>query len=207
MTGRFIAIAGNIGVGKTSLVEFLTHQYQCAPVYEPFQANPYLEDFYEDMTRWAFHSQVAFLSHKFRLHQELSALPGSIVQDRTIYEDAEIFATNLARSGKMSERDYRTYQDLYTAMQTVLRPPDLLIYLRCSVPTLQRRIRRRGRPSELGIPVPYLRALNTLYEEWVGRYRLSPVLVWDAEGDYMTNLVDRMALEKMLEGFLERQPR
>ncbi len=200
---RFVAISGNIGVGKTSLVEWLEQTYQIRPFYEPFATNPYLDDFYADMGRWAFHSQVWFLSHKFRLHQELSEETGTIVQDRTIYEDAEIFATHLGRSGKMAQRDFETYLELYRSMRRSLRPPDIMIWLRCGVPAIRRRIAKRGRPSEQAIPATYLRALNGLYEEWMGGWTDCPVIPWDTERqDWLGDLVHRMEFQKAIERFL-----
>ncbi|HND00035.1 MAG TPA: deoxynucleoside kinase [Myxococcota bacterium] len=200
---KFIAVAGNMGVGKTSLVEFLTSQYGFEPVYEPYTTNPYLDDFYAEMGRWAFHSQVYFLSHKFRLHLGLNDSTATVVQDRTIYEDAEIFATNLGRTGMMNARDFQTYMELYQSMRGVLQPPDLMIYLRCPVRSIRQRIKRRGRPSELAIPVDYLRNLNSLYEEWVARYDLSPVMIWEsATADYLTSLVDRIEFKRTIEKFL-----
>lgn len=203
MAERFVAVSGNIGVGKTSLVRYLTERYGLTAIYEPFGDNPYLDDFYADMERWAFHSQVFFLARKFRLHQDLLAATGTFVLDRTIYEDAEIFATYLARSGRMSERDHATYLELYEAMRQSLRPPDLLIHLRCSVPAIRKRIRTRGRPSEQAIPAAYLRHLNDLYEGWISRWKDSPLLVWDSEeGDYLQDLVHRLEFHKALERFL-----
>ncbi len=200
---RFIAVAGNMGVGKTSFVEFLTQEYGFEPVYEPYTSNPWLDDFYGDMGRWAYHSQLWFLTHKFRLHLDLNQNAGTVVQDRTIYEDAEIFATNLFRQGHMQEREYRTYVDLYSGMKRTLQPPDLMIYLRCSVRAIRRRITRRGRPSELAIPTVYLQGLNRLYEEWMDGYDLSPKVVWDSErADYLTHIVDRLEFRKMIEPFL-----
>ncbi len=200
---KFIAVAGNMGVGKTSLVEFLHAQYGFEPVYEPFANNPYLDEFYADMGKWAFHSQAWFLTHKFRLHLELNENNGTIVQDRTIYEDAEIFATNLARGGQMSERDFRTYMELYEGMRRALQPPDLMIYLRCSVPAIRKRIRRRGRPSEQAIPLPYIKRLNARYDEWMASYTLSPVMVWESDdADYLTHIVDRLEFKKSIERFL-----
>lgn len=200
---KFIAIAGNMGVGKTSLVDFLKAQYGFQPVYEPYSTNPYLDDFYKDMKGWAFHSQIYFLTHKFRLHLDLNQSATTIVQDRTIYEDAEIFATNLGRSGMMSKRDFQTYQELYQSMQKTLRPPDLLIYLRCPVRGIRQRIRRRNRPSELEIPLTYIRRLNLLYEEWIARYTLSPIMVWESgSADYLTSLVDRIEFQRTIEKFL-----
>jgi deoxyadenosine/deoxycytidine kinase len=200
---RFIAVAGNMGVGKTSFVEFLTQEYGFEPVYEPYTTNPWLDDFYSDMGRWAYHSQLWFLTHKFRLHLDLNQSSGTVVQDRTIYEDAEIFATNLYRQGHMAEREYRTYVDLYQGMKRTLQPPDLMIYLRCSVRAIRRRIQKRGRPSELAIPTVYLQGLNRLYEEWMDGYDLSPRVVWDSErADYLTHIVDRLEFRKLIEPFL-----
>ena len=202
---KFIAVAGNMGVGKTSMVEFLCKQYDVEPVYEPYTDNPYLDDFYKDMKSWGFHSQLYFLTHKFRLHMQLNDNPGTVVQDRTIYEDAEIFCTNLRRSRKMSARDHQTYMELYETMKTALQPPDLMIYLRCSVRAIRRRIKRRGRPSEQDIPARYIRNLNRLYEEWIERYTLSPVLIWDSERmDYLTDLADRIEFQQHLDRVLER---
>lgn len=200
---KFIAVAGNMGVGKTSLVKFLHDKYNLEPVYEPYMDNPYLDDFYVDMKKWGFHSQMYFLSHKFRLHMELSRSDGTCVQDRTIYEDAEIFCTNLYRGRKMLKRDYETYMELYRTMQQVLQPPDLMIYLRCSVRAIRRRIKRRGRPSEQQIPSRYLRRLNDLYEDWMDGWTRSPVLVWDSENmDYLTDLADRIEFQRSIEKFL-----
>ena len=200
---RFIAVAGNMGVGKTSMVQFLEHRYGFDPVYEPFATNPYLDDFYADMKRWGFHSQLYFLTHKFRLHMALNENQDTVVQDRTIYEDAEIFATNLYRSRKISKRDFQTYMELYQTMRTALQPPDLMIYLRCSVRAIRKRIRQRGRPSEQEIPARYLRRLNDLYEDWIGRYDLSPVLIWDSENmDYLTDLADRIEFQKSIQRLL-----
>ena len=200
---KFIAVAGNMGVGKTSMVEFLCSRYGVEPVYEPFMDNPYLDDFYTDMGKYAFHSQLYFLTHKFRLHMELNNNAAPVVQDRTIYEDAEIFATNLHRSRHMSDRDYKTYIELYETMKVALQPPDLMIYLRCSVRAIRRRIKKRGRESEQAIPVRYIRNLNLLYEEWIARYDQSPVLIWDSERmDYLTDLCDRLEFQQSLDRVL-----
>ena len=200
---RFIAVAGNIASGKSSLVSFLTAQYGFEAVYEPFVANPYLTDFYEDMKTWSFHSQVYFLAHKFRLHLGLNTRPGTVVQDRTIYEDAEIFCTNLHRTRKMKSRDYKTYMEFYESLRAVLRPPDLLIYLRCPVRSVKSRIRSRGRNNEQNIPTSYLKQLHSLYEDWIERYDMSPVLVWEsADHDYLTDLVDQLEFREQLARFL-----
>ena len=204
MADRFVAVAGSIGVGKTTLTTYLTERYGFQPMFEPFAKNPYLDDFYEDMRRWAFNSQIWFLSHKYRLHCDLERAPGTIVQDRTIYEDAEIFATNLYRSRKMPKADYETYMELYRAMRSNLAPPDLLIYLKCSVRAIRRRIKQRGRPAEQDIPASYLRRLNGLYDEWMEGWDHCPVLVWDTEKmDYLGDLVDRIEFNRAIERFVQ----
>ena len=197
---KYIAIAGNMGVGKTSMVQFLCNTYDLEAVYEPFMNNPYLTDFYKDMKEWAFHSQLYFLTHKFRLHMELSQKPKTVIQDRSIYEDAEIFCRNLYLRKQMSERDFQTYMELYNSMKAVLQPPDLMIYLRCSVRTIRKRIRQRGRASEKQVPIQYIRNLNKLYEEWIENYTLSPVLIWDSENmDYFTDFFDRAEFQRSIE--------
>jgi deoxyadenosine/deoxycytidine kinase len=200
---RFIAVAGNMGAGKSELVSFLCRRYGLKPFFEPNDTNPYLADFYADMKKWAFHSQVYFLSHKLRLHRELMAEAGTVVQDRTIYEDAEIFCENLYRSGMLSERDHRTYRELYETAIATLAPPDLMIFLQCPVRTLKKRIARRGRAMEQEIPTEYLSRLNKLYDEWRGRYALSPVIELATDKlDYLTDLVDRLDLFKQIERYL-----
>lgn len=202
-TRKFIAIAGNIGAGKSSLLEFLSSAYQVAPFYEPNEANPYLSDFYQDMKRWAFQSQLFFLSNKFRIHQEADKVPGVVVQDRTIYEDAEIFATALHRMGKIDQRDWDTYWGFYQTIISAIQAPDLMIYLRCPVRTLRQRIRNRGRSMEQDIPLAYLKTLDGLYEEWFARYRLSEVMVIEsAELDYVSDLIDRQDLHERIEALL-----
>ncbi|MEQ9503701.1 MAG: deoxynucleoside kinase [Deltaproteobacteria bacterium] len=197
---RFIAVAGNIGAGKSTLVAFLSKTYGLRPYYEPNETNPYLEDFYADMKQWAFHSQLYFLSTKFRIHQQLSSIDEAVIQDRTIYEDAEIFAENLYRQRKMSKRDYLTYRSLYEAIIQELRPPTLMIYLRCGLKTVRRRIKQRGRPEEQDIPRRYLERLQSLYEDWFDRYDLSETLVIDTdELDYLEDLVDRLDLFERIE--------
>jgi len=200
---RFIAIAGNIGAGKTELTTFLCRKYGLKPFFEPYDTNPYLENFYKDMKTWAFRSQVFFLTHKFRLHRELERESGTVLQDRTIYEDAEIFCKNLRRQRHIDQRDFTTYWELYSTIVKVLQPPDLMIYLRCPVRTVRQRIALRGREMEKEIPTPYLRRLNALYEEWFKGYNLSPVLVLPTDKlDYVTDLVDRVDLFKQIEKYL-----
>jgi deoxyadenosine/deoxycytidine kinase len=200
---RFIAVAGNMGAGKSELVQFLCRRYGLKPFYEPNDTNPYLADFYADMPKWAFHSQIYFLTHKFRLHRELMREPGTVVQDRTIYEDAEIFCENLKRSGMISERDYKTYRELYETLCASLAPPDLMIFLKCPVRTLKKRIQQRGRKMEMEVPTSYLKALNILYEEWRARYTQSPVIELDTgKLDYLTDLVDRLDLFRAIEQYV-----
>jgi len=202
---RFIAVAGNIGSGKSTLVDFLSREYGMRPYYEPNEYNPYLVDFYGDMKRWAFHSQMYFLARKFRLHQDLSKVVDTVVQDRTIYEDAEIFAENLYRQKKMSARDYQTYRELYDAMVRELRAPDVMIYLRCSLATLRKRIKLRGRPEEQALPRNYLARLQDLYEGWFERYDLSETLVIETDQlDYLSDMVHRLDLFQQIESSLAR---
>jgi deoxyadenosine/deoxycytidine kinase len=173
---HFVAVAGNIGVGKSTLVAKLCDNLGWQPYYEPVAENPYLEDFYADMRAWAFQSQTFFLTHRLRMHLDLLEDPKSVIQDRSVYEDAEVFATNLFRQGEISERDYSTYRKLYKLLCDMLHPPDLVIYLRASVPVLQRRIAQRGRDFESGISDDYLQQLNDLYENWIENFSLCPVL-------------------------------
>lgn len=173
---KFVAVAGNIGVGKSTLVEMLCARLGWTPFYEPVAENPYLTDFYGDMQAWAFHSQIFFLTHRLRAHQRLAQHPTSAIQDRSVYEDAEIFAQNLFRQGHMRARDYQTYRELYQTLVDFLPPPDLVIYLRASVETLQARISRRGRTYEQQIADDYLIGLNELYENWINGFTLCPVL-------------------------------
>jgi deoxyadenosine/deoxycytidine kinase len=165
----YVAIAGNIGVGKTTLTEALATQLGWRSYFEPVIMNPYLDDFYADMTHWAFHLQVYFLSKRFESQRAIIAENVSCVQDRTIYEDVEVFATTLHERGHLSDRDWENYRDLFYAMTSFLRPPDLILYLRCDVPTLLNRIHSRGRESEKGIDAAYLEELNDAYENWARR--------------------------------------
>ncbi len=198
MTGRpkIIAVAGNIGAGKSSLVDWLSKQLGMVPFFEPHDENPYLADFYTDMPRWAFSSQLFFLIRRFQIHQKIERHDGvgrPLVQDRTLYEDAEIFARHLHRQGYIDDRDHRTYQDLYLTLRSELRPPDLMIYLRCPLRTLVKRIAGRGRDFEQAIPRAYLKKLEVLYEEWFTAYNLSPKLVIETDRvDYVEHLFDRL---------------
>jgi deoxyadenosine/deoxycytidine kinase len=173
----YVVLAGNIGAGKSTLVHMLCDRMGWQPYYEPVAENPYLADFYGDMPRWAFHSQVFFLTWRARSHRALMDIPRAVVQDRSFYEDAEVFARALHRQGSMSDRDWDTYQDLYRTLTTLLAPPDLVVYLRASVMTLRARITRRARAFEARITDEYLAGLNELYEEWIAGFRHAPVLV------------------------------
>lgn len=185
---KFIAIAGNIGVGKSTLVKMLCDQMSWDPFYEPVTENPYLADFYQNMSVWAFHSQVFFLTHRLRSHLDLAQHPKSVVQDRSVYEDAEIFAHNLYKQGNITDRDYQTYRELYETAVQFLPPPDLVIYLRASVDTLMNRINSRGRDYERKITPAYLQNLNDLYESWIENFTLCPVLAVPADDlDYVAH--------------------
>jgi deoxyadenosine/deoxycytidine kinase len=200
---RSIAIAGNMGSGKSTLVEFLCRTYGIAPFYEPNENNPYLPDFYSDMRRWSFHSQLYFLSNKFRLHQELDRTPGVVVLDRTIFEDAEIFATALHEMKRMDDRDWRTYWGFYQSILNAIKPPDLMIYLRCSMRTLRKRISMRGRAIEKDVPLAYLKRLERLYEDWISRYNSSDVLILETDRlDYIHDLVHRLDVMQRIEALL-----
>jgi deoxyadenosine/deoxycytidine kinase len=191
----FCAVAGNIGSGKSTLTGLLAERFSWRAYYEHVEGNPYLPDFSARMERWAFHLQVYFLSKRFQHHQEILAAPESVIQDRTIYEDAEIFARNLHDMGHLDARDYENYRELFSVMTQFLEPPDLLVYLRTSVPVLVERIRTRGREFEQEIPTPYLERLNHYYEDWIGRFDLAPVLVVETDA---LNLVDeREELEQV----------
>lgn len=186
MAKYFITIAGNIGVGKSTLVQLLSTMTGWQPVLEAVAENPYLADFYGDMRRWSFHSQVFFLSRRLRQHHDLIQQTQAMIQDRSVYEDAEIFARNLYQQGNMSERDWHCYYELYQTTATLLPPPNLVIYLRATVPILRRRIQQRGRDYEKTITDAYLEQLNGLYEAWVADFTLSPILTIDTDDlDYV----------------------
>ncbi len=185
---KFVAVAGNIGVGKSTLVGMLCERLGWQPFYEPVAENPYLADFYKNMKSWAFHSQIFFLTHRLRSHRQLVDHPTSAIQDRSVYEDAEVFACNLYRQGLIGERDYQTYRELYTVLSDFLPPPDLVVYLRASTKTLLARISKRGRDYERRISNDYLAQLNLLYEEWISSFSLCPVLAVPADDlDYVAH--------------------
>lgn len=171
-----VTIAGNIGVGKSTLVGILAEEFGWQPYYELVTDHPYLEDYYQDRERWGFHSQIWFLSQRYEQHLEIADTPVSVCQDRSIYEDYEVFVKGLLEQGIFSHRDFRTYRRLFQTLTHNINPPTLLIYLQASVPTLITRINGRARPSEQGIPEAYLAQLNRRYEEWLRRFELCPVL-------------------------------
>lgn len=184
----FVVVAGNIGSGKTTLTKKLSERLGWKPHFESVQDNPYLADFYSDMARWSFPLQVYFLNHRFNTHKEIESLPASSIQDRSIYEDANIFARALFEQGKLDERDYNNYRSLYDSMIKYLNPPTLMIFLRRSVPKLQERIKQRGRDYEQAIPVDYLTALNQYYDDWYVNYNLGKSLIVDTdELDFLDN--------------------
>lgn len=177
----FVAIAGNIGTGKTTLTEMLSQRFGWKPHFEAVKDNPYLSDFYADMNRYSFQLQVFFLNNRFRAHQAVSEGTDSSVQDRSIYEDANIFARSLFEQGKMEERDYRNYLELYEVMCGFLTPPDLVIYLRKPVTKLIAQIAQRNRDYERNIPQEYLENLNRYYDDWMDRYDLGKKVIIDSE--------------------------
>jgi len=198
----FIAVAGNIGAGKSSLTKLLSARFGWKPFFESVADNPYLGDFYADMTRWSFNLQVYFLSNRFQSHKAITEGPKSVILDRVIYEDAEIFARNLYQIGKMDERDYTNYVELYKVMTEYLRPPDLLIYLRANVDTLIKQISLRGRDFEQSIPREYLEQLNGHYENWTKNYRLGPLLTIESDSlDFVNRKGD---LERVVEMIQKR---
>lgn len=177
----FIAVAGNIGAGKSSLTRMLGERFNWKPYFESVEDNPYLADFYGDMNRWSFHLQIYFLANRFKSHKEIIESNKSVIQDRSIYEDAEIFARNLFEIGRMDKRDYENYVSLFHVMMEYLQPPDLLIYLRSSVDTLVSQIHKRGRDFEQSIQRAYLEQLNSHYEHWIDKYNIGPLLIIESD--------------------------
>lgn len=182
-----VAIAGNIGAGKTTLTKLLAKHYKWTPHFESVDENPYLDDFYGEMERWSFNLQVFFLNSRFRQIMELRQSEKNIIQDRTIYEDASIFAPNLHAMGLMTNRDYNNYSSLFELMENLVTPPDLLIYLRGSIETLVGQIHKRGRDYENTISIDYLSRLNERYEAWVSQYSKGKLLIIDVDN---LNFVD-----------------
>lgn len=202
---RFIVVAGNIGAGKSSLTNWLAEKLGYDPFFEPVVGNPYLDDFYKDMKRWSFHLQVYFLAQRFQHHRNIDLSPHSVIQDRSIYEDSEIFARNLHQQGLMNERDYQNYLQIFRTMYPFFSPPSLLIYLKASVPTLMRRIKKRGRDYEKDISRDYISQLNNLYDDWIQRFDICPKLILPADDldfvdsyydfSYILDMIDAMDLK------------
>lgn len=191
---KHIAVSGNIGSGKTTLVEKLSRHYGWVPLYESVDHNPYLRDFYDDMTRWAFHLQIYFLNSRFNQVRQIRESDKTIIQDRTIYEDAYIFAANLHSSGHINDRDYQSYLDLFHSMINFVQPPDLLIYLKADIPKLVQQIQKRNRDFEFNIKLEYLKNLNTHYESWTREYKRGRLLTVD---------IDRIDFVERVEDFSE----
>jgi deoxyadenosine/deoxycytidine kinase len=190
-TLRHIAICGNIGSGKTTLAEKLSRHYGWNALYESVEHNPYLRDFYGDMARWAFHLQIYFLNSRFKQINQILEASQTTIQDRTIYEDAYIFAANLHQSGYISNRDYQSYQDIFNSMINFVSPPDLLIYLRADIPKLVQQIEKRGRDFEYSMRLDYLKKLNEHYEVWISKYTLGKLLIIDVNKiDFVESIDD-----------------
>ena len=187
---KYIAVAGNIGAGKSSLTGLLSKHFNWEAFYESVDDNPYLADFYEDMLRWSFNLQIYFLSSRFKHQKEMLGREVSLIQDRTIYEDVEIFAKNLHEMNLMSDRDFENYEALFREMSHYLRPPDLLIYLRAQVPTLVKQIQQRGRDYENTIRIDYLERLNRLYEDWIDRYPYEKLIIDTDDIDFVNDPED-----------------
>ncbi len=181
LKAKHIAIAGNIGAGKTTLTELLAKHFGWQSQFETVENNPYLNDFYEDMPRWSFNLQIYFLNNRFKQVIDIKNGKDVVIQDRTIYEDACIFAPNLHSMGLMSTRDFENYQELFKTMTSMITPPDLLIYLRASIPQLVSNIQRRGRDYEDNIRLDYLKKLNQFYEKWISDYTLGKLLIIDVD--------------------------
>jgi deoxyadenosine/deoxycytidine kinase len=195
-----IAVVGNIGAGKTTLTELLAKNYGWDPLYEAVDNNPYLEDFYSDMKRWSFNLQIYFLNSRYRQIIEIQKSGRNIIQDRTIYEDAYIFAENLHDMGLMTSRDYDNYESIFNNITEYIKPPDLLVYLKASVPTLVNNIQRRGREYEIGIRIDYLSKLNEKYDKWINNYKLGKLLILDKDNlDFANNTEDLSSIIQSVE--------
>lgn len=180
---KHVAIAGNIGAGKTTLTQMLSKHYKWIPQFEDVDHNPYLYDFYDDMPRWSFNLQIYFLNSRLGQLLEIQQGTETVIQDRTIYEDAHIFAPNLHDMGLMNKRDYDNYFSFFETLKRMVKPPDLLIYLNASVPTLVAQIQKRGREYEENIRLDYLKKLNEFYNKWIGEYKEGPLLIIDADNN------------------------
>ena len=198
----YVAVAGNIGAGKSTLTQILADTFGWSPFFESVDDNPYLADFYADMRRWSFNLQVFFLSSRFKHQKGMESMEGSVVQDRSIYEDVEIFARNLHDMELMGDRDYVNYCELFSIMTAYLEPPDLLVYLRADVPTLVRHIQARGREFESSIRLDYLEALNALYEDWIDRYPHPKMVVETDNLDFVNEPEDRYEILSRIESRL-----
>ncbi|MBS1550842.1 MAG: deoxynucleoside kinase [Bacteroidetes bacterium] len=199
----FVSIAGNIGSGKSSLTKLIADEFKWKPYYERVNDNPYLKDFYSDMKRWSFNLQVFFLSHRFKTHKEILKKKSSVIQDRSIYEDVEIFAKNLHLMGKMNKRDYDNYRKLFKEMTSFLQPPDLLIYLRSSLPKLVRQIKLRGRDFEKNLDESYLSRLNDSYEDWINQYKSGECLIIESDKlDFVNREKDFNKIVKLIKSNL-----
>ncbi len=184
----FISVAGNIGSGKSSLTRMIAKEFGWVPYFESVQDNPYLSDFYKEMKRWSFQLQVYFLSHRFHTHKRIIASKKSVIQDRSIYEDVEIFARNLYLMGRMEKRDYQNYRALFYEMVSYLKAPDLVVYLKADIKTLLKQIKLRGREFEKSIEKQYLERLNRSYSKWIKEYKLGKVLVIESDNiDFVNN--------------------
>jgi deoxyadenosine/deoxycytidine kinase len=204
MSIKHLAIAGHIGVGKSSLTQLLADAFQLTTFAEPNINNPFLKKFYEDMSMWAFHSQVYFLVHKFNAHREFLETTQSFIQDRSIYEDAEIFAEHLKQSNRMTNHEFTTYNQLYQEFVQMLPAPDLMIYLHASVDTLYERIKYRGRPEEQNIPRDYMESLHQLYESWFQHYNRSPKLMIEVDHlDFVNSEVDQNIVLEMIQKHID----
>ena len=195
-----IAVVGNIGAGKTTLTELLAKNYGWSPLYEAVDNNPYLEDFYSDMKRWSFNLQIYFLNSRFNQIIDIQKNGRNIIQDRTIYEDAYIFAENLHDMGLMTSRDYENYRAIFDNITSFIKPPDLLVYLKASVPTLVNNIHRRGREYEIGIRLDSLSKLNEKYDKWIKNYKLGKLLILDKDKlDFANNTEDMATIVEKIE--------
>ena len=199
---KYLVLSGNIGAGKSTLVQLLAEKLDFVPYFEPVAENPFLADFYADMGRWAFHSQMFFLASRAKSHRELAHDSRSVVQDRSLYEDAEVFARNLREQRAMSDREWITYLEMYHTLSSVLPPPDLVIYIRAAVPTLKKRIAARAREIESGISDEYLGGLNRLYEEWIQGFSLAPVMT--IPGDRLDFVAESKALRDIVSTIRKR---
>lgn len=197
-----IAIAGNIGSGKTTLTKLLTKHYGWTPRFEPVDNNPYLDDFYADMERWSFNLQIYFLNKRFKEVVEISKSKDTIIQDRTIFEDARIFAPNLHEMGMMSDRDFANYSDLFDLMMSLVELPDLMIYIRSSIPTLVEQIQKRGREYEKSIRIDYLQGLGKRYEDWIATYKGHLIIIDGDNIKFENNPQDFQTVTDMIDAKL-----